>query len=170
MRIAVFFSLLILTITCDEPLAVSVPANPAESTTTTDEVAAASAIASLDCGTSVAGLDPLLVPGTIVMLGEIHGTVEIPAFVGDLACQALARGHRVLLGLEYPASEQADLEAYLTSDGGPAARRALLASALWQAACPDGRSSQAIFDLIERARALHQDEYPVDVFAFDRAT
>src|SRR6056297_2293528 len=113
MRIAVLFSLLILVITCDEPLAASVPANPAESTTTTAEVAAASATASLDCGASIAGVDPLLVPGTIVMLGEIHGTVEIPAFVGDLACHGLVRGHRVLLGLEYPASEQADLETYL---------------------------------------------------------
>jgi len=52
-----------------------VPANPAASTTTIDEAAATSAIASLDCGTSVAGLDPLLVPGTIVMLGEIHARV-----------------------------------------------------------------------------------------------
>jgi len=170
MRLAILFSALILVMTCDEPLAAAVPAKPAEPMTATDEAAAASAIASLDCGTSVAGLDPLLVPGTIVMLGEIHGTVEIPAFVSDLACQALARGHRVLLGLEYSASEQADLEAYMASDGGPAARRALLEGALWQAACPDGRSSQAIFDLIERARALHQDEYPVDVFAFDPAT
>jgi len=170
MRLALFFSLLILVITCDEPLAVSVPANPAKSTTTTDEVAAASAVASLDCGTSIAGVDPLLVPGTIVMLGEIHGTVEIPAIVGDLACQALARGHRVLLGLEYPASEQADLEAYMASDGGPAARRALLEGALWQTACPDGRSSQAIFDLIERGRALRQAGHRIDMFAFDPAT
>jgi len=170
MRIVVLFSLLVLVITCDETLAASVPANPAESTTTTDDVAAASATASLDCGPSIAGVDPLLAPGAIVMLGEIHGTVEIPAFVGDLACQALARGHRVLLGLEYPTSEQADLEAYLASDAGPAARRALLAGALWQVACPDGRSSQAIYDLIERARALHQDGHKIDVFVFDPAT
>jgi len=170
MRIAVLFCLLTVAIACEQPRAASMPAKPAEAATTADAVGASRTAASLDCGAPIAGVAPLLVPGNIVMLGEIHGTVEIPAFVGDLACQALARGHRVLLGLEYPASEHSDLEAYLASDGGPTARRALLAGAHWQTACPDGRSSQAIFDLVERARALRQDRHRIDLFAFDPAT
>ena len=118
MRIAALFSLLILASAWHEPRSASMPAKPAESVITADEVGPSRATASLDCGTPIAGVAPLLVPGTIVMLGEIHGTVETPAFVGDLACHGLVRGHRVLLGLEYPASEQADLETYLASDGG----------------------------------------------------
>ena len=139
----------------------------AETTAAAEDLGALNATASLDCGKPISGVAPLLVSGTIVMLGEMHGTAEIPAFIGDLACLALAHDHQVLLGLEYPVSEQANLDAYLASDGGPAAVRALLASGHWQATCPDGRSSQAMFDLLDHARALRQDDHQIDVFAFD---
>lgn len=34
------------------------------------------------------GLDPLLVPGRFVLLGELHGTREMPAAVARIACAA----------------------------------------------------------------------------------
>src|SRR5687768_14904456 len=52
------------------------------------------------CGEPIAGADSLLVPGALVMIGELHGTQEIPAFVGDLACLAASRGVAVRLGVE----------------------------------------------------------------------
>jgi hypothetical protein len=48
------------------------------------------------------GLDAVVKPGALVLLGEIHGTNEIPDFVGDAACAGARKG-RVHVGLELPA-------------------------------------------------------------------
>jgi hypothetical protein len=90
-----------------------------------------------DCGTPIEGLDPLIAPGKTLVLGEIHGTREVPAFVASAVCQAVYTGP-VVLGLEMPAQPQFD--AYLASDGGPQAQQALLAAPFWTAAFQDGRA------------------------------
>lgn len=138
------------------------PAEPPEPVAPAEPVASAA-----DCGPDIAGVEPLLVPGTIVMLGEMHGTNEMPALAGDLACRAAVDGHRVLLGLEIPRGEQPAIDRYLTSDGSAAAREALLRGKHWHPACPDGRSSTAMLALVEQMRALRQRGLAVDVLAFD---
>lgn len=118
------------------------------------------------CSTAPVGLDGLLSPGRILLFGEIHGTREIPAFVGEALCHAARRGP-TRLGLEIPATEQASIEAYLASAGLPADRAALMASPFWQRDFQDGRSSMAMMELIERARSLRAAGLPVSVLAFD---
>ena len=105
-------------------------------------------------------LDAYLRPGAILWFGEAHGTEESPRFIGEVVAHAAARG-RVQLGLEIPRDEAAPLDAYLRSDGGPAARAALIEGAFWQ--WQDGRSSHAMVALIDRMRGVDA----VELVAFD---
>ena len=63
-----------------------------------------------------------------VWVGEVHGTAEEPALFGDLVCQAAAT-RPVVVALERDVAEQPLWNAYLTSDGGAAARAAHCRSA-----------------------------------------
>lgn len=121
------------------------------------------------CGPEIAGAGAVIAPGAIVMLGEMHGSREIPAFTGNLACRAAMAGHAVIVGLEIPQVEQAAIDRYLASGGSTRDREALVAGAHWRRAEQDGRSSRALVDLIERVRALRQGGHAVEVLAFDNA-
>lgn len=100
----------------------------------------------------------------ILLFGEMHGSVESPALVGKVAC-ALAQKGSVALGLELPSTEQAPIDRYLASNGGAAARKALRSGQFWLHG--DGRSSVAMFNLIDNARRLKHAGLVVSVFALD---
>ncbi|HTQ81108.1 MAG TPA: hypothetical protein VMM92_14000, partial [Thermoanaerobaculia bacterium] len=103
---------------------------------------------------AIAGLAPLLAPGHGLLLGEVHGTVESPAFLANAVCLALQAGRSVTVALEIPLQEEARFEAYLGSAGSAADRTALLAGAFWQDPYQDGRRSQAMLALLESLRRL----------------
>lgn len=108
-----------------------------------------------------------------VMVGEMHGTTEVPALVADLAERwartptASGKPQTVVVALEYPQSETAELNAYVDSDGGAAAKRRLLDSQFWSREYQDGRSSQAMFALIDALRNQKQRGQHIVVAAFD---
>jgi hypothetical protein len=101
----------------------------------------------------------------MLLFGEMHGSIEGPAFVGEVAC-AYSKDGPTALGLEIRGVEQAAIDRYLDSDGGAEARSGLLAGTFWTK-YPDGRSSAAMVDLIERIRVLRGQGRPLQVFAFD---
>ncbi|HZF08455.1 MAG TPA: hypothetical protein VFE33_06650 [Thermoanaerobaculia bacterium] len=103
---------------------------------------------------SVEGLAPLLAAGHGLLLGEMHGTVESPAFLADAVCLALQAGRSVTVALEIPLQEKARFEAFLGSAGSAADRTALLAGAFWQDPYQDGRQSAAMLALLESLRQL----------------
>jgi hypothetical protein len=104
--------------------------------------------------------------GASLVFGELHGTRELPAAIGSLACAA-AKTQSVVVGLEIWRTEQARLDAYLASDGGPAARRTMLAGPFWTRDTQDGRSSQAMADLIESLRVWRHAGARIGLVAFD---
>jgi hypothetical protein len=118
------------------------------------------------CGAPVRGLE-LLRDDQLVLVGEMHGTEESPAFVARLLCERDERPS--VLGLEIPASEQAALDAFLASDGEAPALRALVASPHWQRASQeqDGRSSLAMLALVETVRRARMAGRSIAVVAFD---
>jgi hypothetical protein len=119
------------------------------------------------CGPEVWGIESVRdVP--LLVLGELHGMVETPAFAGDLACRLAARTP-VLLALEIPRQEQPLLDAYLDLRS-PANPGALLSGEFWRRPFQDGRSSQARLDLLASIRAWKQHGLPIRVVAFDDAT
>jgi hypothetical protein len=104
----------------------------------------------------------------VLVIGELHGTVEAPALVATLAARLLDSG-ALTVALEIPAQEQARLDAYLGSDGSTLAQRELLDGEFWQRAPErsDGRRSRAMFALIEQLRVLRSTHPELRLLAFD---
>ncbi len=111
-----------------------------------------------DCA-PIAGADILWARPQLkwLVVGEIHGSAEMPAAFADLVCLAATHSRRpIVVGIELPPDEQTRLNAYMVSDGGADARNALFTGLFWHPRFSDGRSSQAWFGLIERMRQLKQ--------------
>ena len=123
----------------------------------------------LSCSSPIPGANAVLVPGTLVLFGELHGTTEVPRFVVDLACQAASRGIVMDLGLELPGEEQLRIDSFLASGGTTQDEQALLEGQFWQRPLQDGRSSRAMADLLDRIRRLRRSGARIQVFLFDRA-
>ncbi len=122
--------------------------------------------APVGCG-ALPGLDPLLRSRDVVLVGEMHGTVESPAFVGRATCLALADGRSVTVGLEIPIEENARIRAFLASSGSASDRDALLGGAFWQAPFQDGRRSRAMLALLEDLRRTLRAGSPVHLLLLD---
>ena len=122
----------------------------------------------LECQ-AVAGLETLLAPGAGLLLGEMHGTEQSPAFLANAVCLALKAGLPVTVALEIPREETSRIDAFLSSAGGEKDREALLAGPFWRADYQDGRRSCAMFALLERLRQLHESGNPVRAELLDRA-
>ncbi len=115
----------------------------------------------------IRGLEPLLGPGTVLLLGEIHGTVQSPAFALEVACHAARADLPVVVGLELSPAGQARVNRFVSSSGTDADRTALLAGSTWQRSYQDGRNSEAMFGLIDGVRRLHGEGLPLRVALFD---
>jgi hypothetical protein len=104
--------------------------------------------------TEVGGIDYLLKQRTLLLLGEMPGTVESPRFVADLLCNVVASGHTVAIALQLPEFESGALARYLESAGSREDREQLLTGARELALYRDGRFSEAMLGLVESIRSL----------------
>ena len=104
--------------------------------------------------------------GTTLILGELHGTREVPAFAASLVCHA-ARTTATVLALEVPYTEQAQIDAFLASSGDAKARADLLRGDFWDFTMQDGRRSEAMVSLLDSARRWRERGAAVSVVAFD---
>ncbi len=102
----------------------------------------------------------------VLLIGEIHGTAESPAAVADLAEQMATVERPLIVGVEIWRGEQAAIDRFLDSAGTFEDRAELLASEFWTRDYQDGRSSEAMVELLDRLRALAL-KAPVSVIAFD---
>lgn len=131
------------------------------------EILTAAGLAAIGCA-ELPGAEALIRQPEVgfVLVGEYHGTNEMPAVARDIACAAAKAGRPLVFGVELPAAVQPEIDAYLASDGRPAARTKLLASPVW---CEKGgRTTVAIVETIDALRRLGT-RYPVTVIAFDAA-
>lgn len=101
----------------------------------------------------------------LLLIGELHGTVEMPAFAGRVV-EAVGSSAPVTLALEWPRSEQAAVDAFLASDAGRDARERITGSEFWTSN-PDGRTSQAMLALLESVRRAIAAGRDVRVLCFD---
>jgi hypothetical protein len=101
----------------------------------------------------------------VILIGEAHGTVEIPQFTLGVVCSLLKAGKSVILGVEYTGEQQDALNRYLLSPGGAADRQDLLQGRNWKR-YSDGRGSVAMFELVDGMRRLRQQGQRVGVLAF----
>lgn len=129
-------------------------------------IAVAPAVGSAASCRRILGVAPVLrAPG--VFVGDMHGTVQAPAFVKALTCHLLSSGRAVVLALEYPSNQQQFLDAFLHSHATDP-ERALLASPFWSRPTQDGRTSRAMLELLDWIRGQIARGARVRVMAFDR--
>ncbi|WP_313495429.1 hypothetical protein [Stenotrophomonas sp.] len=111
---------------------------------------------------------PLNIPAaSLLLVGEVHGTNETPALIGDLACASATSGSPVVVALEIPIEEQTSLDNFLASKGSDADQAALLATQFWARQPQDGRSSVAMLKLLHRLRTLRTEGAAISVLAVD---
>ncbi len=122
----------------------------------------------LACGPEVRGAAALTGAGSVLLVGEMHGTTEVPALVGRVACHAARSGEAgVVLGLEVTADNQPAFDAYLASDGTDADVAALLGSPHFASEVKDGRSSQGMLQLLVSVRRWRAAGARLEVVCFD---
>ncbi len=121
----------------------------------------------IECGAPILGLGKVARAGNVVLMGELHGTQEVPHFLAQSVCQASQQGVPVSVGLEIPANNQERLQRFLTSKGTEEDWGFLMESAFWRSPYPDGRGSEAVVGLLDGLRKLRSQGLDVEVFAFD---
>ncbi|WP_147251032.1 ChaN family lipoprotein [Arenicella xantha] len=103
----------------------------------------------------------------ILLFGELHGTQEMPAYFAALVSQLARRDQVIKVGIEHPLDQAGDLNGYLQSAGSSKDQQLLLGNGYWNATHQDGRTSYAMFTLVEQLRVLKSEGYDVELFAFD---
>jgi len=123
-----------------------------------------------DCP-DIIGVETILTPqkSEIIVIGEVHGMTAPPEFVSALVCHSLAQGVETTLALEM-ADDDGSLSTFMISDGGEEAQRALYKDDMWTTGFTDGRSSTAMFDLIDTARVIMGKNDSLDVGFFASGT
>ncbi|MEP9401570.1 hypothetical protein [Sphingomonas sp. VNH70] len=101
-----------------------------------------------------------------VVFGEIHGTQQSPAFVGDLACGLATRGERVLVAVELGSPYNDAFQAAWRLP--PVQFVAALLKQGW-AGRSDGVGSVAMRDMLVRLHALKSAGRPIEIVAFNGA-
>ncbi len=115
----------------------------------------ASSVATSQTCSPIPGWEQVVARGETrwIVIGEVHGTNEVPELFRDAVCQT-AQSRRVVVGVEQPALDQEAIDTFIASDGGDAARRAFLNATMWNGTMKDGRSSEAMFRLFEALRQM----------------
>lgn len=131
----------------------------------------AGAVPDLDCPPPVDGAEGLTGPGAMVLVGELHGTREAPAFFSSLVCAAARRAGPagVVVGIEMARTDQGALDAFVAAPTPAAARSLLLAAGHFTDPWQDGRDSVAMVALLEDIRRWRASGAPIEVVAFDVA-
>ncbi|NMO16067.1 hypothetical protein HPC49_43320 [Pyxidicoccus fallax] len=121
----------------------------------------------IECGLPIIGLGKQAKKGGVLLLGEMHGTREVPRFVAQAACQAAVAGVPVTVGLELPLESQTRVDTFLDSAGAEEDWLKLMDAPFWRSPYPDGRSSEAMANMLEQLRQLRSRGLDVDAFVFD---
>jgi hypothetical protein len=100
-----------------------------------------------------------------VVFGEDHGTVESPAFFGDVAAELAGEGNRLLIAVELSARGNANLQ---LAWNGPHEQFAETLTSVWRGR-NDGTHSAAMLAMLTRLHALKSEGAPISVVAFNGA-
>jgi hypothetical protein len=118
----------------------------------------------IPCG-PIHGVEQVLsTPG--VFIGDMHGSVESPAFLSALACNAVKSGRPLVVAMEYEAKDQSVLDQFLLTADETKAVSLLTATPHWTEN-QDGRASAAMRDALLEMRRLARAGAQVKLIAYD---
>ncbi|WP_375756525.1 hypothetical protein [Corallococcus exercitus] len=120
-----------------------------------------------ECGQSILGLKKHAKAGGVVLLGELHGTQEVPRFIAQSVCQLVTSGMPVTVGLELPVENEERITTFLQSQGGEVDWLKLMEAPFWRSPYPDGRGSEAVANMLEQLRQLRSQGLDVAAFVYD---
>lgn len=115
------------------------------------------------------GIPAAVADAPLLVLGEVHGTREVPQFVAAYLCAATKQQRKITLAVEFPFTAQAPFDAFMASQGTPQDVERLLAGGMWQDPRQDGRTSAAMLGLFQQVRALRAGGADIRVAAIDDA-
>lgn len=102
----------------------------------------------------------------IIMLGEVHGTEEVPRFSESLLCNLVRMDKPVKIGIEASRAQSDGLNALIRAGSDFSDEEAYAAAPrMWQS--HDGRSSVAMLNLLRRFAGWYEFGADIEVFAFD---
>lgn len=104
-------------------------------------------------------------PEKIIVVGELHGTVEVPAAFASIVCEAAQQG-AVTVALELPETDQSLFDAVMTAPDEETATRILMSGDFGDPRRADGRHSAAMFEMIIDLWKIRATGRDVEVRAF----
>jgi hypothetical protein len=114
---------------------------------------------------------PFLKSSQLIVLGELHGTREIPKFVSLLACSIKLDPVRLAIAFELPVDEGERITNLIRSKSSRSERKAFFRkSAYWNSVPNDGRRSSAIIELIDGLIEVAQKDDQLHLIFFDGPT
>lgn len=113
----------------------------------------------------VEGVEQVL-PAPGVFIGDMHGSVESPAFLSALACHVVKGGRPLVVAMEYDARDQAVLNQFLGMTEDQRAADLLTSTPHWTGN-RDGRASVAMRDALLSIRRYARAGGGVELVAYD---
>lgn len=101
-----------------------------------------------------------------IVLGELHGTVETPRLIGEIACALTAKRQRILVAVELSSTQNAGLQRAWAGPHEGFAASVVREMPEW-ATRNDGVTSMAMLTLLTRLHGLHVAGRAVDIVAFN---
>lgn len=101
-----------------------------------------------------------------VVFGELHGTVEAPRLIGEIACALTAKRQRILVAVELSSSQNAGLQRAWAGPQESFAASVIREMPEW-ATRSDGVTSTAMLALLTRLHALYAAGRAVSIVAFN---
>ena len=120
-----------------------------------------------ECGQAIIGLKTRAKAGGVLLLGELHGTQEVPRFIAQSVCQLVTSGTPVSVGLELPVETEERVTTFVKSQGTEEDWLKLMEAPFWRSPYPDGRGSEAVANMLEQLRQLRARGLDVAVFVYD---
>ncbi|RKH30007.1 hypothetical protein D7Y13_14495 [Corallococcus praedator] len=120
-----------------------------------------------ECGQDIIGLKARAKAGGVMLLGELHGTQEVPRFIAQSVCQLTTSGTPVSVGLELPVENEERVTAFVKSEGTEEDWLKLMEAPFWRSPYPDGRGSEAVANMLEQLRLLRAHGLDVEAFVYD---
>lgn len=121
-----------------------------------------------ECRTVPAAIADHVKPGSVILLGEIHGNRQAPAAFSDIICHAIKVDLKVKVGFEFAERYTGAFDSFTREPDSDKALRELMGLSFWHSESQDGKRSEAMLELMQQVRRWRLDDGAnISMFGFD---